>query len=650
MRVMKLAGLLFCFVLVGMTAGSAAADPKPEAKQPAASDDADAQTELVAARKELLALVAREAVVVPDRPGREEAAPAVRSAVPASMTSAAPPPRKIAPGPQRTRLDWLEGLRLPDFPVRWDDRLVRMLEYYRSDPRGRSLMRSLLTRKGRYGAQLQAKLKAAQLPEDLVYLAMVESAYDPRAKSEVGALGLWQLMAAPATAYGLDMSRWVDERMNVSRSTDAAVQYLHDLYADLGSWPLSLAAFNMGSGALVRAMQKYNTNDFWLLANLEAGLPFETVGYVTKVSAFAIIGKNPSRFGLADVVPDPAVETAEVTLPGGTALSRVARAAGIDVDQAASLNPDLKKTRLPPDAKTWSVRIPKDRLSRFKEKWASTGNGLPAHRTHVLKLGERMSEVADMYGTTVSKLFKLNDLEDGSSVRAGAKLFVPDVDPSPRGEPDAPTVGVLGDRFVYTDRRRVFYRVADGDELREIAQFFKVTPDEILMWNRVSHDCKLQRGMFLQLFVPLDTDLTQAIVMAPNDVRTIVVGSEEFFNYHETQQNRTRMRYRVKPGDTLKSLSDKFGLSIGSIARINQFGRDTKLKPDSEIIVYTPEPPKKSEPNKKPEPSKKGAVAPPAKTAPVTPARSNAPAAAAKKASGPVAPAKKPAATGPAKR
>jgi membrane-bound lytic murein transglycosylase D len=649
MRVMKLAGPLICFALAAATPRPAAADPKPDAK-PAVSDDADVQSELVAARKELLALVAREAVVVPDRPGREEAAPAVRSSVPPSMTSAAPPPRKVASGPQRTRLDWLEGLRLPDFPVRWDDRLVRMLEYYRSDSRGRSTMRSLLIRKGRYGAQLQAKLKAAQLPEDLVYLAMVESAYDPRAKSEVGALGLWQLMPAPATAYGLDMSRWVDERMNVSRSTDAAVQYLHDLYADLGSWPLSLAAFNMGSGALLRAMQKYNTNDFWMLANLEAGLPFETVGYVTKVSAFAIIGKNPSRFGLADVVPDAPIETAEVTLPGGTALSRVARAAGIDVEQAAALNPDLKKSRLPPDAKTWSVRIPKDRLSRFKEKWASTGNGLPAHRIHVLRLGERVSEVADMYGTTVSKLYKLNDLEDGSSIRAGAKLLVPDVDPAPRVELDPPTVGVLGDRFVYTDRRRVFYRVADGDELREIAQFFKVTPDEILMWNRVSHDCKLQRGMFLQLFVPQDADLTQTLVMSPNDVRTIVVGSEEFFNYHETQQNRTRIRYRVKPGDTLKSVADKFGLSIGSIARINQFSRDTKLKPESEIIVYAPEPTKKPEPAKKSEPSKKAAVAPPTKAAPVVPARSNTPAAAAKKSSGPVAPAKKPAATGSAKR
>ena len=580
------AGLLSLALSVTF-ANTAAADPSdPPEKAASATEEADVQVELAAARRELLALVAREAASTRDRPGVQDSAPPVSLGVPPpSMTSAAPPPRKTPP-PARTRLDWLEGLTLPDLPVRWDDRLVRMLDYYRTDARGRALMRGLLTRKGRYAAMLRAKLKAANLPEDLAYVAMVESAFDPRAKSEVGALGLWQLMTAPASEYGLEMTRWVDERMSPPRATDAALEYLRDLHADLGSWPLALAAFNMGSGALVRAMQKYNTNDFWLLANLEAGLPYETITYVTKVSAFAVIGKNPGRFGLGDVVPDPPVETAEIALPGGTNLSRVARAAGVDLDEISNLNPELKRGRLPPDAKTWNVRVPKDRLARVRDKWASTGSPLPAHRIHVLRLGERIAEVAVMYGTTVSKLYKLNDFADGASVRAGTRLRVPDVEPLPRPAIEPPTIGVLGDRFVYSDRKRVFYRVADGDDLREIALFFRVTTDEILMWNRVSSDCKLQRGMFLQLYVPPETDLSQTIVLTPNEVRTLVVGSEEFFNFHETQQNRKRIRYRVKPGDTLKSLAERFDLSVGSIARINQFSRDTKLKPNSEIIVY----------------------------------------------------------------
>jgi hypothetical protein len=103
--------------------------------------------------------------------------------------------------------------------------------------------------------------------------------------------------------------------------------------------------------------------------------------------------------------------------------------------------------------------------------------------------------------------------------------------------------------------------------------------------------------MFLQLFVPADAELAQTVVLTPNQVRTLVVGSEEFFNFHESQQNRVRVRYRIKPGDTLRSVAEHFELSIGSIARINQFGRDKKLEPDSEIIVYVPDQPKHSASN-----------------------------------------------------
>jgi membrane-bound lytic murein transglycosylase D len=560
-----------------------AAGPAAVASLPEAQEEVDVDEALRAARGELLALLAREAAT--DEPAPPLENPAITVGLPPSMTSALPtaPLASTGPSPQ---VGWLRELALPDIPIRWDDRLVRLLEYYRNDPRGRAQMRGLLARQGLYGPMIRTKLRAAGLPEDLVYIAMVESAYDPKARSEVGAVGIWQLMTGAATEYDLEISRWVDARMNPEQCTDAALRYLHDVNADLGSWPLSMAAFNMGYGALLRAMQKYNTNDFWLLASLEAGLPYETIAYVTRVMAFAIIGHNRARFGLADVVPDARVETASVDITGGVSLTRVARAAGMDVTALAALNPELKKPRLPPDVKTWPVRIPKDRVQRFREKWASQGPLLPPHREHVLRLGERLSDVAELYGTTPAKLLKLNDLPDGTTPRAGQKLMVPDVDPTPKLDTERPVVGLPGDAFVYVDRKRMFYRVADGDELGEIARFFRVTPEELRMWNRISMDAKLQRGMFLQLFVPADAELSQTLVLAPNQVRTLVVGSEEFFNFHESQQNRVRMRYRVKPGDTLRSLSDRFELSIGSIARINQFGRDKKLEPDSEIIVY----------------------------------------------------------------
>lgn len=549
------------------------------------TEEVDVEEALRSARRELLTLLAKETVT-------EELdgaiAPSIKlGAPPPSMTSYIPA-RPLTPTGPAPELSWLRGLTLPDIPIRWDDRLVRLLEYYRNDPRGRTQIRGLLARQGAYGSMIRAKLKAAQLPEDLVYVAMVESAFDPKARSDMGAMGIWQLMAAPASQYGLEMSKWVDARMNPELCTDAALRYMHDVYETFGSWPLALAAFNMGQGALLRAIQKYNTNDFWLLASLEAGLPYETISYVTRIMAFAVIGHNRTRFGVNDVPTDKTVETAVVELPGGLALSKIAKAAGMEVSALQALNPELKKTRLPPDVKLWPLRFPKERVARFREKWASQGALVPPHREHVVRFGERLADIAELYSTTAAKLQKLNDLSDDAGLRAGEKILVPDVDPVVKPIADRPPVGIPGDAFVYVDRRRVFYRVAEGDELSEIARFFRVTPEELRMWNRVASDAKLQRGMYLQLYVPADTELSQALVLAPNQVRTLVVGSEEFFNFHESQQKRVRLRYRVKPGDTLRSLSERFDLSIGSLARINQFAREKKLEPDSEIIIYAP--------------------------------------------------------------
>ncbi len=559
------------------------ASPPPDPQEPSVDEV------VTSVRKQLLALVEQEGLRDLDDTHDDSATPDVAVGLPPdSMTSRAPE-TVHAPARGSKDLGWLEGMVLPDIPVRWDDRLVRTLEYYKTDARGRAHMRSLLARQGRYGDMIRKQLKAAGLPEDLSYVAMVESGYDPTAHSEVGAKGIWQFMTAPANEYELEMSRWVDQRMSPERSTEAATSYFRDLYGQLGSWPLAMAAFNMGYGALLRAMQKYNTNDFWVLSSLEAGLPYETIVYVNKIVACAIVGRNAQRFGFGDVAPEPPATTTTVAVPGGLQLARIARAVGIDADALAALNPELKKARIPPDVKTWQLHIPKDRLSRFKDKWPQFQPEAPTHRVHVLRLGERLSEVAELYGTSVSKLQALNDLEEGEQTHAGMKLLVPDVEPTIKAKADRPTVGIPGDLFLYVDRKRVFYRATEGDQLDEVARFFKITSDEIRMWNQISGDAKLHRGMYLQLFVPADADLSQAVVLSPDDVRTLVVGSDEFFDFHETQANRVRIRYRVKPGDTLRSLADRFDLSVGSIARINQFSRDKQLSPDSEIIVYAPE-------------------------------------------------------------
>lgn len=516
-------------------------------------------------------------------------APRVRIGEPSpAVTSDLPPAAGERVDGETQDLSWLRGLELPDIPIRWDDRVVRYLEFYRDDPRGRNIMGAWLRRASKWGPMVRAKLRELGLPEDLVYVAMIESGFDPAARSYAGAVGMWQFVRPTGEEYGLSVGHWIDERMDPEMATAAGARYLHDLYRRFGNWELAFASYNMGYGALLRAIRKYNTNDYWVLAQLEAGLPFETTFYVAKIMACAIVGRNPERFGFEDLdLPEP-IRFASVEVPGGTPLGRVARAAGVDPEQIEELNPSLRRGRVPPGAAR-TVRIPQDRSDEFARSWTRMQPRHPAHRPYVVRFGETLDDVARRFRTTSSALRTLNELEVESDVGVGLELLVPAVEPVEPAEPEEPpVVAVPPGRFTYADRRRVFYRITSSDRIEEIARFFSVDVDEVRRWNHINPGAALQTGMILQLFVPREVDLGQALVLGADEVRVMVVGSEEFFDFHEAQQGRVRFRYVIQPGDTLTSIGNRFELSVGSLARINRFGRNTTLQAGQEIIVYAP--------------------------------------------------------------
>src|SRR5262249_49570704 len=139
--------------------------------------------------------------------------------------------------------------------------------------------------------------------------------------------------------YGLTIDRWVDERLDPERATEAAARYLADLYRRFGSWELAMAAYNMGYAGLNRAIRKFSSNDFWELARYEAGLPWETTLYVPKIVATAIMMNNPTAFGIADIAPEPPQNFDTVLVGPGTPLEAVASAAGVTVETIEALNP-----------------------------------------------------------------------------------------------------------------------------------------------------------------------------------------------------------------------------------------------------------------------------------------------------------------------
>ena len=484
-------------------------------------------------------------------------------------------------------LSWLSGLTLPDIPVRWDERVIRYLEFFRDDPRGRSLIRGWMARVERYGPMIRDALRSQGMPEDLLYLAMIESGFDPRARSDAGAVGLWQFVSRTGEEYGLAQDHWIDQRMDPEASTVAGAHYLEALHARFGTWELAFAAYNMGYGALLRSIRKYDTNDYWALSHLEAALPFETSLYVAKVTACAIVGRNLERFGLGDLQHESPLAWETIEVPGGTQLSLVARASGATMEQIRALNPELRRDRVRPGPADVEIRIPASGSASFAQRWERFRPRHPAHRSYVVRFGETFAQVAHRFQTTERALRELNELNEADEVHSGFALMVPAVEPRDEPTPPDTVIAVPDATFSYPDRRRVFYRPSRSDRAVDVARFFGVTVDELRRWNTIDPSATFQDGMFLQLFVPPSVDLTQAVVLTPEEARVLVVGSEEFFQYQVEQEGRVRLRYHVHEGDTLSEIGARFGIAVASLCRINMVPRDAVLHLGQEIIVYT---------------------------------------------------------------
>lgn len=521
------------------------------------------------------------------------------------------PPRSAPPetdGPRN--LAWLSKLELPDLPVRWDPRVVRYLEFFKDDPRGRSLLTKWLRRSGRYRDHIRKVFKKKGLPEDLTWLAMIESGFDATARSPVGALGLWQFMPDTGKIYGLSHDRWSDQRMSLVASTEAAADFLADLYRRFGSWDLAMAGYNMGYGGVLAAVRRYNTNDYWALAKLEGSLPWETTLYVPKILAAAIVAKNLAAFGFQDVVPDPPLDGEEVPVAPGTSLATVAQACGTTTKDVELLNPELRASRTPPTQDDWMVRVPVGKAAGCERALTKTKRADPGVERYVVRFGETLEQIAQARRVSVSRLVEINAIAPGEVVRGGTVLLVPKVegaadkpataadakDAKDAKKADKPVVVVPQDVFVYPDRRRVFYRVQVGDTVRELCTQFKVSPDDVRRWNGIDTSARLVEGMTVQLFVPRDTDLSRVVVLSEGDVRTVVAGTDEFLE-HWDDKGRRRLVVHAQAGDTLASIGKKHGVSTAMMERINRRGRSEKLAEGDAVVVWAPGPNGRGAPN-----------------------------------------------------
>ena len=222
-----------------------------------------------------------------------------------------------------------------------------------------------LARSGRYLPMMRRVFAEHGLPQDLIYIALVESGFSPYARSPKDAVGIWQFIAGTARRYGLQVNHRVDERQDPEKSTRAAARYLRDLYQQFGCWYLSAAGYNAGEKRVEGVMNRHDIQDFWIMAQKKL-LPAETCNYVPQIVAAALIAKEPEKYGMAQVRYQAPRAGDRVKVPGGVNLAAFAESLEMPEKELVELNPELKAGVTPPDQQEYLLTVPAKKIRQAK--------------------------------------------------------------------------------------------------------------------------------------------------------------------------------------------------------------------------------------------------------------------------------------------
>ncbi len=313
---------------------------------------------------------------------------------------------------------------MPGVPLVVNKSVESFIKYFQTT--GRKHFEKWWDRSQRYMVMIREILREDGLPEDLSYIAFIESGLNPRAQSRSHAVGMWQFMKGTAKKYGLRVDWWVDERMDPEKSTRAAANYFTDLYERFGSWYLAAAGYNAGEGRVMKAMKKHGTDDFWALARHSRPLKKETRNYVPKYLAAVMIAKDPVAYGFEEINYNDAQAYDKVKVSQATDLRVIARAAGTDVDVIKDLNPELRRWFTPPNYPGYEVKIPAGTTKRFVENMSKIP---PAEKIaflkHKVRRGDTLSRLARHYHTSVKPIMYLNNLASARRLRPGMVIVIP---------------------------------------------------------------------------------------------------------------------------------------------------------------------------------------------------------------------------------
>ena len=395
--------------------------------------------------------------------------------------------------------------QVTDLPIDLNEAVLSCIQLYQGGLR--EWFEEALARGGRYLPHIREVFASEGIPEDLAYVALVESAFKTGALSRAKAKGVWQFMPRTAREYGLRQDWWVDERSSPEKSTRAAARYLKFLKTMFGDWDLALAAYNAGPGKVIRGLKRYGKSGYWDLRRTRA-LKRETKNYVPLIHAAIVVAKAPEQYGFV-VEPEPALTYETVPVDGAVDLRLIAECAGAEVDEVKFLNPELRRLATPAQ-KTYDVNVPEGSGLTVAECL----NTIPPEkrvrfRTHVVARGQTLSGIARKYGSRTRDIAEANGLNPRRTLRRGAELIIPIV-PRAAAPPKARTASKgkgTGEKAPaeLPGLVKVSHKIKAGETLSGIASQYRTTIRDIQAWNKL-RGSRIAAGNVLTIYTNGSTE------------------------------------------------------------------------------------------------------------------------------------------------
>ena len=470
---------------------------------------------------------------------------------------------------ESSELDSLMSIQIvfPDIPIEMNKKVENVIKFFQG--KGRKVFTKWLERSEFAVPRLTKILREQGLPEDLVYLSMIESGFNPKAYSYAHAAGPWQFISSTARIFDLKVDWWYDERRDVDKSTIAATKYLKKLYLDFDDWYLALASYNCGEGRVRRHIRKYGTRNFWELKKL----PRQTRNYVPTFLAAMIIAKNPTEYGFEEPVFKNSPPIDSVLVTECIDLNAIAEIVDTTYQYIKELNPEIVRWCTPPTQDSVWLNIP---LGKVEDFYAGVGSIPESQKRswvrHRVRSGETLSTIARKYGTSMQAIadIKANNIRSKHQISAGKYLLVPVppykyTDKMAKTFPSEPI-----DEYIPDGKKKIIYVVRPGDTVSEIAEKFNVGLSKVKQANNLWRKRYIYPGQKLTIYVAENYGVEQTF--SPN-VKVTVSGKVHV----------------VREGESLWSISQIYNLDLNLLKTLNGFTSKSTIHPGDEIKLYESE-------------------------------------------------------------